>query len=70
MKYVQIAGMAVLALVTTSTYAYDITKETSEQKCERWAGQTNVDPKDKVQFLKDCLLDLRVPDENGGGGGE
>ncbi len=70
MKHAWIAGMAVLGTVTAPVYAYDITKETPQQKCERWAEQTGVDPKDRPQYIKDCLLDLKVPDENKGGGDE
>jgi len=70
MKRTWIAGIAVLGIVTAPVYAYDITKETPQQKCERWAEQTGVDPKDRPQYVKDCLRDLRVPDDESGGGGE
>lgn len=70
MKFTWITGMAALGFVAAPAYAYDITNETPEQKCQRWAQQTNVHPQDIPHFVKDCLADIKNPLKEGGGDGD
>ncbi|UCH53176.1 MAG: hypothetical protein JSW09_11455 [Pseudomonadota bacterium] len=42
--------------------------ETSQQKCDRWADYRKLSGAERTEFVKDCLLDLRVPEEQEGGG--
>jgi len=44
--------------------------ETNEQKCGRWADYDSLQGDKRAEFLKDCLIDLKVPDAQEEGGDE
>ena len=61
-----LASTAVVALMSSSVQA----NETFEQSCTRWAGYQNLQGSAKAEYLKDCQLNLRLPDKDDGGDDE
>lgn len=59
----------VIALVAGNTQAAEpaapgpLAGETPDQKCARWADHQGLKDQARTEYIKDCLLDLRVPDK-------
>ena len=70
-RNILLAGAAVLTLIASAVPAAEKTDakagagagETNEQKCERWANHGKLQGAVKAEYIKDCLIDLRVPDK-------
>ena len=75
-RNILLAGGAVIALISSAVPAAEKTdtkagaSETNEQKCERWADHGKLQGAAKAEYIKDCLIDLRVPEKQEGGGGD
>lgn len=69
-----LTGAAFMALMASASFAAEqsntqvASSETSDQKCARWADHQNLQGAVKAEYIKDCQLDLRVPEKNSGGG--
>lgn len=57
------------ALATGTAPAFPV-GESHEQKCNRWASYDDLKGDKLAGYVKDCMLDLRVPDAPDDGGGE
>jgi len=75
-RNILLAGTAIVALVASAAQATEqsniqlASAESHEQMCARWAGHQNLQDKAKADYIKDCQLDLRVPDKSEEGGDE
>jgi len=75
MKQVKALISVAVVAMSASVWAAEPAKsqwslESSEQKCNRWADYDSLQGDKRAEFLKDCLIELRVPDkqeESGGG---
>jgi hypothetical protein len=65
-----LAGSVVVALMTFSVQSNAQSNETNEQMCARWAGYQGLQGSSQAEYLKDCQLNLRVPDKEDGGDDE
>jgi len=65
-----LAGTAVVALRTSSVQTTAQSNESHEQMCARWAGIQNLQGSSQAEYMKDCQLNLRVPDKEDGGDDE
>jgi len=67
-------GVAAVAISATAWAAEPARplpiNETNEQKCNRWADYDSLQGGRRAEFLKDCLIDLKVPDVQEEGGDE
>jgi hypothetical protein len=74
MKHItMLAGTTALVLGLSVVQAAEQTSqlgtgETHEQKCARWADYQGLAGDKRAEYQQDCLLDLRVPDKENGGG--
>lgn len=72
-RKILLASAAIAVLMSSTALAAEnpniqvASAETSEQMCARWAGHQNLQGADKAGYIKDCQLDLRVPDKDAGG---
>lgn len=70
------AGTVIVALAASAAQAAEqsniqlASAESHEQMCARWAGHQNLQGTAKADYIKDCRLDLRVPDKSEEGGDE
>jgi len=68
-RNILLAGTAIVALMASAAQAAEqasiqvASAETSKQMCARWAGHQNLQGAAQVEYIKDCQLDLRVPDK-------
>lgn len=73
-RNILLTGTAVLALLASAVSAAEIPSiqvasgETNDQKCARWAGYQGLKGATLAEYVKDCQLELRVPDKEEGGG--
>ena len=73
-RNILLAGAAVMVLMASAVPAAEqsdtqvVAGETNEQKCERWADHQKLQGTAKAEYIKDCLIDLRVPEKQEGGG--
>jgi hypothetical protein len=69
-RNILLASTAIVALLASVAQAAEqsaiqtSSSETHEQMCARWAGHQNLQGVAQVEYIKDCQLDLRVPDKN------
>lgn len=71
-----LAGTAIVALMASAVVSAAeradtqiASSESNEQMCARWAGNQNLQGAAQAEYVKDCMLDLRVPEKKEGGDG-
>jgi len=75
-RNILLAGTAFVALAASAAQATEqsniqlASAESHEQMCARWAGHQNLQGTAKADYIKDCQLDLRVPDKSEEGDSE
>jgi hypothetical protein len=72
-RNILLTGIAIVALVASAAQAAEqstTSAETHEQMCARWAGHQNLQGAAQAEYIKDCKLDLRVPDKHEEGDSE
>jgi len=71
-RNILLAGTAIVALMASAAQAAEqssiqvASTDTHEQMCARWAGHQNLQGTAQAEYIKDCRLDLRVPDKKEG----
>jgi len=75
MKQIKILIGAAAVAMSASAWAMEPAKplsinETNEQKCNRYADYDNLQGEKRSEFVKDCLIELKVPDTQESGGDE
>jgi len=69
-----LVGAAFVSLMATAVFAAEQSStqgapgETNDQKCARWGSYQKLQGRALEEYIKDCQLDLRVPEKQGGGG--